>query len=328
MGVNDVKGYYAVLKIDPSADLEHIKAAFRKQVKLCHPDKNPSPEAGETYRLLTEAYAVLSNPEKRAAYDRSAAPAEAGLTPCCRCGRRVRQPRFLYFTAGRQMIGGVYCRACANRMQTSAALQNWKLIFSSPVYALKALLSVFSLSAMPPEKNYELLARHAAVYAKAGRMNQARAAAKQAMLFARTDEERKALAAYSPDGVRIDSDLWKKGLSDAVRVFIPVWIFLIAAVGGSIFMLYEPPKKDSFPDYRHIAVLPVAAESSVYRVLFDDTPAYQAPCDTCDVMRLLPKDTLVRPLGIVPGSPWVLAKTPFGETAYFRREMLRKENQP
>jgi hypothetical protein len=60
---------YRTLQVEPSADLESIKAAYRRLARLYHPDLNPRPEASERMRAINAAYRVLSDPQQRAAYD-------------------------------------------------------------------------------------------------------------------------------------------------------------------------------------------------------------------------------------------------------------------
>ncbi|VDM34411.1 unnamed protein product [Hydatigera taeniaeformis] len=63
--------YYTVLKIDRGADGESIKKAYRKLALRWHPDKNPDnkEEAERQFKLVSEAYEVLSDPQKREIYD-------------------------------------------------------------------------------------------------------------------------------------------------------------------------------------------------------------------------------------------------------------------
>ncbi|MBU2008326.1 MAG: DnaJ domain-containing protein [Chloroflexi bacterium] len=61
--------YYAVLQVDPQAEREVIQAAYRRLAAKYHPDVAPSPGASERMKLLNAAYEVLSNQEKRQAYD-------------------------------------------------------------------------------------------------------------------------------------------------------------------------------------------------------------------------------------------------------------------
>lgn len=63
------RDYYEVLGIGRSASLEEIKRSYRRLARQYHPDVNSDPGAEEKFKELGEAYQVLSDPEKRAAYD-------------------------------------------------------------------------------------------------------------------------------------------------------------------------------------------------------------------------------------------------------------------
>ncbi|MFZ9871005.1 MAG: DnaJ domain-containing protein, partial [Candidatus Kapaibacteriota bacterium] len=64
------KDYYEILGVERSADAATIKSAYRKLALTYHPDKNPdNPEAEERFKEASAAYAVLSDPQKRARYD-------------------------------------------------------------------------------------------------------------------------------------------------------------------------------------------------------------------------------------------------------------------
>ena len=65
------RDYYEVLGVEKNADADTIKKAYRKAAIKYHPDKNPGDkEAEEKFKEAAEAYDVLSNPDKRARYDR------------------------------------------------------------------------------------------------------------------------------------------------------------------------------------------------------------------------------------------------------------------
>jgi molecular chaperone DnaJ len=65
------RDYYEVLGIDRQADEQAIKTAYRKLAHKFHPDKNPGDHASEDrFKEASEAYEVLSDPDKRARYDR------------------------------------------------------------------------------------------------------------------------------------------------------------------------------------------------------------------------------------------------------------------
>ncbi len=64
------RDYYEVLGVPRNAQKEDLKSAFRNLARQYHPDVNDAPDAEERFKELNEAYAVLSDDEKRAAYDR------------------------------------------------------------------------------------------------------------------------------------------------------------------------------------------------------------------------------------------------------------------
>lgn len=64
------RDYYEVLGVSKNSDISEIKKAFRTLAKKYHPDVNKTPEAETKFKEINEAYEVLSDPEKRANYDR------------------------------------------------------------------------------------------------------------------------------------------------------------------------------------------------------------------------------------------------------------------
>ena len=67
---NGKRDYYEVLGVSRDASAEEIKKAYRKLALQHHPDHNDEPGSEEKFKELSEAYGVLSDPEKRSRYDR------------------------------------------------------------------------------------------------------------------------------------------------------------------------------------------------------------------------------------------------------------------
>lgn len=74
------RDYYEVLGVPRDADPKTIKRIFRKLAQKYHPDRNKAPDAEEKFKEVAEAYAVLSDPEKRAHYDTGGFAGVAGYT--------------------------------------------------------------------------------------------------------------------------------------------------------------------------------------------------------------------------------------------------------
>ncbi|MCS7189327.1 MAG: J domain-containing protein, partial [Bacteroidia bacterium] len=68
--MNPRKDYYAILGVSRDADIEAIKQSYRRLALQYHPDRNPgNKEAEERFKEISEAYEVLSDPQKRREYD-------------------------------------------------------------------------------------------------------------------------------------------------------------------------------------------------------------------------------------------------------------------
>src|SRR5439155_451882 len=102
MATTNKRDYYEVLGVGRSATEEEVKRAYRKLAVQFHPDKNPDdPHAEEKFKELGEAYDVLMDPDKRAAYDRFG---HAAFTPGgVGFGRGALHDPFEFF---REVFGG------------------------------------------------------------------------------------------------------------------------------------------------------------------------------------------------------------------------------
>ncbi|XP_029305340.1 dnaJ homolog subfamily B member 12a [Cottoperca gobio] len=67
--IKSCKDYYQILAVEKTASEEDLKKAYRKLALKFHPDKNHAPGATEAFKAIGNAYAVLSNTEKRRQYD-------------------------------------------------------------------------------------------------------------------------------------------------------------------------------------------------------------------------------------------------------------------
>src|SRR3954447_536504 len=73
------RDYYEILGIGKSASEDEIKKAFRAKARQLHPDVNKAPDAEAQFKEVSEAYEVLVDADKRAAYDRFGHDAISGM---------------------------------------------------------------------------------------------------------------------------------------------------------------------------------------------------------------------------------------------------------
>ena len=73
--------YYKILGVARTAGDDEIKRAYRRQARKLHPDVSKETDAVEKFKVMKEAYEVLKDPGKRAAYDRFGVGADSGLNP-------------------------------------------------------------------------------------------------------------------------------------------------------------------------------------------------------------------------------------------------------
>ena len=93
-----MKNYYAILGLSGTATDEDVKRNYRTLAKRYHPDVNPgNAEAAKKFADINEANAVLSDPEKRKAYDSELRAAHARANAArrqwrrCKCKHRYRR---------------------------------------------------------------------------------------------------------------------------------------------------------------------------------------------------------------------------------------------
>jgi molecular chaperone DnaJ len=79
--MSSTQDYYEVLGVARDASADEVKKAYRNLARECHPDVSDAPDAETRFKRINEAYEVLSDSEKRAAYDRFGRAGVSGARP-------------------------------------------------------------------------------------------------------------------------------------------------------------------------------------------------------------------------------------------------------
>src|ERR1700685_1609470 len=96
---------YAVLEVEATCTQEDLKRSYRRLARQYHPDTNDDPAAETRFKEVSQAYEILSDPERRANYDRFGSDVGAGGNPL---GAGAVQDIFDMFFGG--MAGGAQGR--------------------------------------------------------------------------------------------------------------------------------------------------------------------------------------------------------------------------
>ena len=99
MATPEYKDYYQTLGVSRTASEKEIKSAYRRLARQYHPDVNKDPKATDRFKLINEAYEVLSDSKKRSKYDQMGADWE-------RIEREQEFARQYQTQAGGQPAGG------------------------------------------------------------------------------------------------------------------------------------------------------------------------------------------------------------------------------
>ncbi len=133
---------YDVLDVAPDADVKAVKAAYRRKAKALHPDRNPGDEGKvNQFRAVADAFAVLSDPARRAHYDATGDPSNAPdlrrqlqaqrLYGCLveavasACERGEDPKRLDVPAAMRRLLSEQAGAASRNRADADASAANW-----------------------------------------------------------------------------------------------------------------------------------------------------------------------------------------------------------
>ncbi len=195
---------YLVLGVDAHASQAEIRAAYRSRAWRLHPDRSREADAHLMFQRVNDAYATLSDPHRRAAYDRELAagerwapPRAAGPQPICcsECGRATAQPRILAFQTvtsflvwyKRSFVEGIFCADCARRTALQASMVCARRGWWSPPGAVLTVIAIVTNAlggARKPASDQKLLLLNASAFLARNKTSLAYALARQVSLTA------------------------------------------------------------------------------------------------------------------------------------------------
>ncbi len=207
---------YDVLGIPPDANQREIKSAYRRLAKQYHPDVNPSAEASARMAEVNDAYSILNDPVKKAAYDAgielgaetfdkeaptvSEAESMAQRMACQGCGRFDHTLRIVAFPyvlsfilwSQKRYESGIFCDHCRSTKSTKWAfvslLFGWWGFPWGIIWTLESLLVNAGKGKMPKEENRQLLSQLSWVNAALGMINEAKATLRDLLKYGKNKE--------------------------------------------------------------------------------------------------------------------------------------------
>jgi curved DNA-binding protein CbpA len=214
----DLPDYYAILQVDPEAEPEVIEAAYRRLARKYHPDVNPAPDASQRMVELNAAYAVLGDPEKRAAYDRELgfqevhdretidsytyAESFARSVRCQGCGafdHTLRVVAFPYvfsilIVSFKRSSAGIFCDSCRASQSTKWAVISllfgiWGFPFGI-FWTIESLVVNLRKGKVPKDANQQLLEQLAWANLLLGRIGEAKAALRDLLKYGANEKAR------------------------------------------------------------------------------------------------------------------------------------------
>lgn len=307
---HDIKGYYKALGVPFDASADEIKSAYRRLAKLHHPDVSGISDGGAKFHRITDAYAVLSDPDSRARYDSESVTVAddrptSGQTrvmdpiTCYSCKQVTAQPRYIVFryvvslviTTIRKPVQGIYCSSCANRAAWKAnfvtAVAGWWGFPWGPIYTIGDGIRNARGGTTDKSNNEQMLWHNALAFASRGDLKLAFALAAKVARSTNTDRAERAnnflnfLRANGADfaGASLN-DPWKRDIKATIGQLsllsvLPLALgYLIASDTGTNSPKYAAAS--SIPD-----VLPTSAPMSPTGIEHPASPEAEVDVPTC-----------------------------------------------
>jgi len=334
---SDPQGLYAILGVGPLADAVEIRAAFRKKVKLVHPDFNPADDAPQRFQTLTNAYRILRDPWTRDRYDaggNALAPLsvvdpetdEPDPLECSRCGKITAQPRYVVFhraksslwRARRSTIRGIFCRDCADRTVIAASTLTWMQgwwALDGPARSVAALWANMRGGDRPRQENLRVILHQARAFLALGEDDIAWSLADQAEQFATTPADRARIGAIRDEAgipARRLRNRWTRLNGALFLQALPLAALLLAVIGAVAI----PLLRDHNDAVSAGITVHAPLRGDVRYVAVELLKLRQGPGADAPVLEILDRFTTVHVLSSAESGEWAQVTIPSGVTGY------------
>ena len=328
----DPLGFYAALGVDPSADVNVMKQAYRERAKALHPDANSSTTALVEFRKVTEAWETLRNTSKRAQYDQGVAAVNEqtnpSLFPCSRCGQVTAQPRYVVFRQVKSYLvwakttrqEGIFCRSCADRVAAGSSTVTWLLgWWSIPGLILTPLVLLGNLlgGKKPDDANARLLLGQARAFLYRGDVDVAQGVAYQAARYAKAAGFANSAAtltqmARGNGAPKRLKNRWRAWTGVAFYAqLLPMLVLPLAATSVVLTFLWKPtPQEQAVASGDIIADTPVVGE--LRHVAVDALKLRVQPKEGAPVLTLLDRFAMVTVVAPTESKSWIQIRTAKG----------------
>lgn len=360
--MNDALGYYRVLDVATDADVETIRLSYRNKAKVWHPDSNPSAEAVDMFRKLSEAYEVLSDEKMRLYYDILSLGCNAGNYPDIKnltlakdknedvnlrvVAQIVNRANFLSYSSRKEIMAMSYSDAIKANFNNSKInwLQGWWHIKT----AGKNLTAIVYNFMYPVDKKESLrmLLINMLLHLQNGQTDRAVQCGWQACDYLSSDGQQKIKEFIGKLNINVKRprpwNLWKLRLA---QIILPLSLLLVFGVlygysQGWMAAIFAPKTEINY--YQNVELgnndrltddivvgkvinIPVdkSDEAKLYHLEKDSLIMY-GPSDKFDVLKKAAANMTVRLTGLTPDNVWARIMIDNGEMGFVRFKVIKQ----
>lgn len=355
--MNDALGYYKILQIDNKADEEAIKNSYRQLAKQWHPDSNPSPQAVDMFKQISEAYGVLNDENSRQIYNVLSLAYGKGDYPNIKELKIITDgvedvnlkvidlyANTAWFSGcQRQHIQKAVTYGSAHKLVKDVAKDNWlKGWWHYKTFVPNMIAIVHNLlHPLSDKETLKILLSNMVVHQKSGNNDKAVQCGELACTYLSKENKSvvRSFLAGMPNDIKIPKPWSAKGLVisqlgyfAAIAIILLVWVLFGGLINSNSKTInyYQNVNIGNGEITDDMVVgrvlnIPVdlGDESKLYNVKTEQKVMY-GPSEKFDVLKVLPENTTVRLTGLTPDNVWARVMIDNGEMGFVKTDALAK----